>query len=437
MNNNNSFDNKIDEEIIHNSIGEDDNEDNDKEQFSINNNNNIDISNRNSKPFVLSNLNNLKTTFRYSNFSKSFHQSNERPTIITEHNDNEIQPQTQPQIHQMQLPQLVNNKYVPFEISFPLKYKSTLQGHSNKVIAIIFLSSTSPFPNHEHKLASGGYDNTIKIWKQKSSLSTTTSSSPSFTFSYEIEKTLQENNYILTLLEFEPNLLLVGTASNAINLWSLYTDQKIYSFIEHSLWVNSLIKVSPKYFISCSNDSKIILWNYSTKKKEGEMNEHTDCVLTVISVNNTNNNNMNCICSGSADNSIKMWNWTECKCVMTMIGHKKWVKCLCQLDNGDIASGSDDKTIKVWKKGICVRTIKAHDDAVRTLCVFEKKYLISGGFDCAVKVWDMDNEGKCVQIVKEHTGNVICVIKKEKQGIITCSNDNTIKIWKWNYEGGW
>ena len=38
---------------------------------------------------------------------------------------------------------------------------------------------------------------------------------------------------------------------------------------------------------------------------------------------------------------------------ITLIGHEKWIKCLYQLNSGEILSGSDDKTIKFWKYNEC------------------------------------------------------------------------------------
>ena len=73
------------------------------------------------------------------------------------------------------------------------------------------------------------------------------------------------------------------------------------------------------------------------------MKKHSDCALTIISLDNNN------ICSGSADNSIKIWNWSEKKCIVNVLGHKRWVKCLCQMEHGNILSGNDDKTIKIWR----------------------------------------------------------------------------------------
>jgi hypothetical protein len=75
----------------------------------------------------------------------------------------------------------------------------------------------------------------------------------------------------------------------------------IYSFIELTLWVICLIKITNNHIASCSNDTEII-YGIFLPKKEGEMDEHSNCVLTIILLDNNN------ICSGSADNSIKIWN---------------------------------------------------------------------------------------------------------------------------------
>jgi WD40 repeat protein len=300
---------------------------------------------------------------------------------------------------------IINNKDKPIknEVKHILEYKSTLQGHKNKVISLIIL--------HNENIASGGYDNIINIWTGNS---------------YLASKSIQEEGSVLCLLEFEPNKLLSGTSENNINLWCLESLTKLYSFQSHTLWVNCLVALTSTKFASCSNDATIIIWDYKSQLKQNDLESHSDCILCMILLDNNN------LCTGSADNTIKIWNWTEQECVTTLYGHDKWVKCLCQLSNGDLLSGSDDKTIKVWRKDVCIYTLKGHDGSVRTLCMGSRKYVISGSFDCSIRVWDVKNGYKCIQEIYEHTWNVICVVKCKKNKVISCSNDKTIKIWKWN-----
>jgi WD40 repeat protein len=51
---------------------------------------------------------------------------------------------------------------------------------------------------------------------------------------------------------------------------------------------------------------------------------------------------------------------------MTLVSHNSWVLTLTQLQNGDLVSGSNDATIKIWNPidGSLKRTLRKHTDAV-------------------------------------------------------------------------
>ena len=66
------------------------------------------------------------------------------------------------------------------------------------------------------------------------------------------------------------------------------------------------------------------------------------------------------------------------------------MKCFYELDNGIILSGSDDKTIKLWKNYINFETLEAHKHPVRTFCQINDKLFASGSFDCTIKIWEIN-----------------------------------------------
>jgi len=59
--------------------------------------------------------------------------------------------------------------------------------------------------------------------------------------------------------------------------------------------------------------------------------------------------------------------------------------------NADIlASGSADKTVKLWdwKTGAEIRTLTGHSNSVVSLTIVNADILASGGADKTVKLWD-------------------------------------------------
>jgi WD40 repeat protein len=54
------------------------------------------------------------------------------------------------------------------------------------------------------------------------------------------------------------------------------------------------------------------------------------------------------LASGSSDYTIKIWNPIDGTLKRTLNGHTNVVYALTVLQNGDLASGSWDKTIKIW-----------------------------------------------------------------------------------------
>ena len=288
----------------------------------------------------------------------------------------------------------------------------TFTGHNEKVVSLIELNSG--------KIASGSYDNTIRIWNLVTS---------------KEEKIINEKGRVFALLEFEDSKLLCGTSNNEINLWDLNSDDEecLFSFKGHQLWINCLVKCNNNYFASASNDSNIKIWDYYNRRLIRTLNGHEDCVLSLIILKNNN------LCSGAADSNIKIWDWQKGNCVKTLSGHEKWVKSVFELDNEIIISGSDDKKIMVWKDYELMKVLNGHEHSVRTFCQLNRNYFASGSFDCSIKIWDI-NTWKCVHTIVGHESNIIGIISLNKRNneynscsFASCSNDKSIKIWEANF----
>lgn len=55
------------------------------------------------------------------------------------------------------------------------------------------------------------------------------------------------------------------------------------------------------------------------------------------------------LASGSRDKSIKIWEVKNARCVITLIGHDNWITDLCFHPSGRaLLSVSDDKSLRCW-----------------------------------------------------------------------------------------
>ena len=314
-----------------------------------------------------------------------------------------------------------NYSKLPKDKIKPFKMANSFLAHNKIIVCMIELENK--------QIATGSYDNTIKIWDVNNQ---------------NCENEIIEDGKVFALLEFEPNLLLsaidktpddvqeisqIRSEDIVINLWDLNSansDNKIiHSFTGHQLRINCLVKCDDKFFASCSNDGEIIIWDYHLRKKVHNLYGHADCILCLIRLNNGN------LCSGSADMTIKIWNWENASCIATLTGNEHWVKCLCQLSNGYILSGSHDNLIKIWDNyNQFVTDLKGHTESVRSICQIGKtNYIASASFDHTIKIWDL-NTNECIQTLTEHTSSVINILYHSDGYLISSSKDKTIKIWK-------
>lgn len=138
----------------------------------------------------------------------------------------------------------------------------------------------------------------------------------------------------------------------------------------------------------------------------------------------------NKIVSGLRDNTIKIWDRADLKCIETLTGHTGSVLCL-QYDDKVIISGSSDSTVRVWDvtSGEMVNTLIHHCEAVLHLR-FNNGMMVTCSKDRSIAVWDMTSPSEITlrRVLVGHRAAVNVVDFDEKY-IVSASGDRTIKVW--------
>ncbi|MEH1859123.1 MAG: serine/threonine-protein kinase [Nostoc sp.] len=341
-------------------------------------------------------------------------------------------------------------------------FKRTLTGHSGSVNSVVI----SPDGN---TLASGSGDNTIKLWNLATGKQIRTLPSERYANRGHF------NSVYSVAISPDGNTLASGSGDNTIKLWNLVTGEQIrtLSFRSPTLpgstkgtklggfgyRVNS-VAISPdgKTIASDSEDGTIKLWNLETGKEIHTFKGHFGSVLSVaISPDGKT------LASGSEDGTIKLWNLETGKEIRTITAHFNSVNSFAislaiirrpdeipvgipgqsevnkvnsvafSPDGKTLASGSNDKTIKLWNLATekKIRTLTGHSDSVRSVAFSpDGKTLASSSGDKTIKLWSLETEEQ-IRTLTGHSDSVNSVaISPDGKTLVSGSLDKTIKIWR-------
>jgi ribosome assembly protein 4 len=146
------------------------------------------------------------------------------------------------------------------------------------------------------------------------------------------------------------------------------------------------------------------------------------------------------LCTGSGDNSARIWDCETGTPFSTLKGHTGWVLCVAYSpDNTLLATGSHDNTVRIWeaKTGKPLgNALKGHTKFIRSLS-WEPYHLeergrprlASSSKDATVRVWDVVGR-KIDFALTGHKASVSCVKWGGTGLIYTASQDRTIKVWE-------
>ena len=283
-----------------------------------------------------------------------------------------------------------------------------LKGHL-KVVSSVAFSPDGTI------LASGSWDDTIKLWDIKTGTKI---------------RTLTGHKYWVRSVAFSPDgtTLASGSEDRTIKLWNVKTGTEIRTLTGHELVVTA-VAFSPDgtTLASGSYDYTIKLWNVKTGTEIRTLTGHWKVVSSVVfSPDGT------ILASGSWDDTIKLWNIKTSTEIRTLTGHSISVNSVAFNPNGTtLASGSEDRTIKLWnvKTGTKIHKLTGHTDWVRSVAFSpDGTTLASGSEDRTIKLWNVKT-GTEIRTLTGHELVVTAVAFSPDGTILASGSDDNIRLW--------
>jgi WD40 repeat protein len=299
----------------------------------------------------------------------------------------------------------------------------TLSGHGGMVTALAVLP--------DGRLASGSDDRTIKLWDLATG---------------QLKATLAGHCGSVRALAVLPDGRLASGSFGAIKLWDLATGQLKANLEGHSGPVNALAVLPDGRLASGSDDQTIKLWDPASGACSATLKGHAgevDLAMLLaggVSALAVLPDGRLASASGSGVGTIKLWDPASGACSATLGGHAGAVQALAMLPDGRLASGSGDRTIKLWDpaSGACSATLENHAGevdlamliagGVSALAVLPDGRLASGSGDRTIKLWDPAS-GACSATLENHAGNRVNALAVLPDGRLASGTFGAIKLW--------
>jgi len=238
-------------------------------------------------------------------------------------------------------------------------------GHNDAIYSLAIIAN-------DDVLISGSADKCVKVWDLTTNKCT---------------KTLAGHTDIVRAVTYNDGIIYTGGFDHSIRAWDTRTWMIIHVIKPEMGNINSLLWHGNCLYVAGGNGTiKGYIWDKKILREHIVMRGHKSEVTSLSCYDNI-------IVSGSTDSHIKLWNTNKHVC-MNSQSHMSTVSCvLASKPTQQIYSGGAD--LKVWdmESMYTTQTASNHTAPIRSLAMYNNSdthILASGSQDKSIKLWRIE-----------------------------------------------
>jgi WD40 repeat protein len=265
------------------------------------------------------------------------------------------------------------------------------------------------------RLASGCFDNTVRIWDAATGRELTM---------------FRGHESVVWAVAFSPDghRLASASADGTVRVWDVATARELAAFVHQDSVLCLAFSPDGRRLASASADRTVRIWDADSGRELMRFAGHGGEVYSVVFSPDGRR-----LASGGEDNTVRIWDAGTGQEIRALSGHTKRVHGVAFSPDGRrLASGGGDETVRIWDAGtgMEVLTLRGHTSRVMGVAFSpDGKRLASASYDTTVRLWDAAT-GLERDTLRGHLHPVWAVaFSPDGKRLASASYDKTVRIW--------
>ncbi|KAF6035046.1 nle1 [Bugula neritina] len=228
--------------------------------------------------------------------------------------------------------------------------------------------------------------------------------------------------------------LASGSGDTTVRFWDLQTETPHHTCKGHSHWI-LCIAWSPNglRLASACKKGQICIWDPHTGKQVGRALQGHKQWITSLSWKPLHlDGECRLLASASKDGSVRIWDTTLSQCKLVLTSHSQSVTCLRWGGSNLLYTGSQDRTVKVWRAddGVLCRTLQGHAHWVNTLALNTDYVMRTGAFNPAkATIVPLEDKSSMAEKQQQALDRYNKVKGSSPEVLVSGSDDFTLIMW--------